>query len=547
MKIKKWAKIALIPLVIVAVGATVAGCSSKTKADTTTQITYTVKKGTVAQEITAVGNLNYSDEEELSFDTGGTLSEVDVNVGDSVTKGQVLAKLDMTQYQQNITSLQEQLAQKKLSLVQSQQQETTAEQTVTDKQHAVVTAQNTLASDQYALVQAQRALEQQQLNIANDQLTVQKDQYAFEANTGGTWASDNLALAKQQLAVDQAKTADYNQNIKTAQNNITAAQWAVQDAQAAVTDAQTAVTIAKSNVANAQQAVNDAQTTLTQAQATSPEITAPIDGLIIAVNTTAGQTIYKGETIVTMVDPNKFEADISIGETDISNVKVGGSATLEFDALSGVTLPGKITNIAPTATTSQGVVSYAVTVDVESLQNLAGQFPQHAAGEQSSTSGSQSGQRQFTPGQLPSGSSTFQGSQSGSRTYTRGQNVSGSAGTTATTSPASQPVQLRQGMTTTVNIVYQMASNVLVVPNQAITLSGNTATVNLLKNGTTTKQTIQTGLSNSTLTEVTSGLKEGDTIVYSRTVSTTSSSSNSSNARSGGGFPGGGGFFMRGG
>jgi|WetSurMetagenome_2_1015567.scaffolds.fasta_scaffold09174_2 multidrug efflux pump subunit AcrA (membrane-fusion protein) len=531
MKINKWLKITLIPLVLVAVTAVIVGCSAKTTAASSTQITYTVQKGNVSLNITAVGNLAYSQEQQLSFDTGGTLSEVDVNVGDSVTKGQVLAKLDMTGWQANITSLQEQLAAKNLASANAQQQEKTAEQTVSDKQNAVITAQNTLANVQYALIQAQRNLTQQQLTIASDQLTVKKDQYAFDTNSGGAWAWDNLVIARQQLAIDQAKTDDYNNAITTANNNITAAQWTVQDAQTAVQNAQTAVTLAQAGVTNALQAVTDAQSALDQANATSPEITAPFDGLIIAVNTTAGQTVYKGGTIVTIVDPNQFEANISIGETDIPNVKVNGNATVGFDALPGVMLPGKITSIAPTASTTQGVVSYPVTVNITSLQNMAGQSSQSNSGRQGSASGSQFGSQSSTTGQNSSDSSTFR----------RSTTSASSSGTTNTTSATSQTVQLKQGLTATVNIIYQSANNVLVVPNQAITTSGNTATVNVLNNGVITKTTVQTGLSNSTLTEVTSGLNEGDKIVYYRAVATTTTTS--SNSRTGGGLGGGGAIF----
>ena len=248
----------------------------------------------------------------------------------------------------------------------------------------------------------------------------------------GHFASDKLALANQQLALDQTSTqntiADDNNAVTTDNNKITSDQAALQTAQNGVTNAQASLDIDKMSLANAQQSVTDAQTNLDQANATSPEITAPFDGLIISVNSSAGTgssspgAVFKGETIVTEVDPNQFEADVSIGESNISQVNIGGSATIQFDALPGVTLPGKITAIAPTSTTTQGVVTYAVTVNVESLNNMARQF-------------------------------------------------SGNSSSSATTNAAAsdQPVQLKQGMTATVNITYASATNVIVVPNQAIT------------------------------------------------------------------------------
>ena len=188
---KKWIKFGLVPLVIMAAGATIAGCSAKSSASSSTQITYTVRKGTVAQQITAVGSVNYSNEQELSFNTNGTLYKISVAAGDTVTKGEVLAQLDTTQWQQSVNSLKEQLEAKEVAFSQAQQQETQAIQGVTTAQNGVTTAQNTLTGDQAALTQAQNKLQndqaQAQQTIANDQLTVKEAQYAFDTNTGGTF------------------------------------------------------------------------------------------------------------------------------------------------------------------------------------------------------------------------------------------------------------------------------------------------------------------------------------------------------------------------
>jgi multidrug efflux pump subunit AcrA (membrane-fusion protein) len=56
-----------------------------------------------------------------------------------------------------------------------------------------------------------------------------------------------------------------------------------------------------------------------------------------------------------------------VTEQDIFSVKVGGEATVSLDALSDTVFPAKVTSIAPTATTSQGVVNYKVTVELTSL------------------------------------------------------------------------------------------------------------------------------------------------------------------------------------
>lgn len=56
--------------------------------------TVTAQIGTVASSVSASGNVSPSQSESVNFETGGTLTAVDVAVGDAVKAGQVLAKID---------------------------------------------------------------------------------------------------------------------------------------------------------------------------------------------------------------------------------------------------------------------------------------------------------------------------------------------------------------------------------------------------------------------------------------------------------------------
>ena len=142
-------------------------------------------------------------------------------------------------------------------------------------------------------------------------------------------------------------------------------------------DAQIAVDNANYAVDKGQQALENAKLDLTDAadsnsggcaektwmtlRVMSPEIKAPFDGFITAVNVKGGDEVLNGTVAVTVADPNKFEADILVSEKDISQVKLGGEATVQVDTMPGVTLPAKVTHIAPTATIQSGVVNYKVT------------------------------------------------------------------------------------------------------------------------------------------------------------------------------------------
>ena len=71
-------------------------------------------------------------------------------------------------------------------------------------------------------------------------------------------------------------------------------------------------------------------------------------------------------------------------------------------------------------------------------------------------------------------------------------------------------------MSVTVSIVVTQRNNVLLVPNQAISIQGSQTVVKVVKDGVTELRTIRTGISDWQNTEVTDGLTEGEQIVYPR-------------------------------
>jgi len=92
---------------------------------------------------------------------------------------------------------------------------------------------------------------------------------------------------------------------------------------------------------------------------------------------------------------------------------------------------------------------------------------------------------------------------------------------------------VKTGMTASPNIIVEQRDNVLSVPNRAIRSQGRQRFVTVLFEGQQMQVPVQTGLSNDTSTEITSGLKEGDEVVLNATTST-----NQNRAAGGPGFGG---------
>jgi RND family efflux transporter MFP subunit len=235
--------------------------------------------------------------------------------------------------------------------------------------------------------------------------------------------------------------------------------------------------------------VEQAKAALADALNASPEITAPFDGFITKVNVLGGDEVTKGTVGVTLADPNKFQVDILVSEMDIFQVKVGGMATVQADAIPGISLPAKVTYIAPTATIQSGVVNYKVTVEVEPFEAIAQ--------EQQTMSGTAQG--------LPSGITPPEGF-----TPAAGQE----SPSTNRTGAIPETIQLRDGLTVTVNLIVAQRNDVLLVPNGAITTQGGQSYVQVISsNGTIEKRAITTGLTDYVKTEVTEGLSEGEKVV----------------------------------
>ena len=118
-------------------------------------------------------------------------------------------------------------------------------------------------------------------------------------------------------------------------------------------------------------------TQLSDAQKTLDNFTvkAPIDGEITSQTTIVGNVVNSGTVISTIADTGHMEFQIPIDELDIAKVKVGQLASITVDALSDTStrpLSGKVSKIAIEGTSSNGVTTYPVTIQVDQTADLKG-------------------------------------------------------------------------------------------------------------------------------------------------------------------------------
>jgi len=124
--------------------------------------------------------------------------------------------------------------------------------------------------------------------------------------------------------------------------------------------------IAKANQAAAEAGLKDAELRLEDTV-----IRAPISGVILSRSVEVGQVISsatsglsQGTLLLTMSDLERIQVHASVDEADMPRLKKGMEARIALDAFPGAEFKGAVSNIWPQASTSGGVSSFPVEVEI---------------------------------------------------------------------------------------------------------------------------------------------------------------------------------------
>jgi HlyD family secretion protein len=229
------------------------------------------------------------------------------------------------------------------------------------------------ARQKYASLDDQETVQCSQLTNARDALDRAQTAYDRLANDAqaknylsGDWGPFQQVvdgLTNAQAAYDQA-LADCNiARLSLNDSALRSAQTQLQNAKTRLDDllAPSAETLiqAKARLEQARLSREEAQANLAEAT-----LVAPFDGLITAVNVSAGGAGGSGAALE-IVDVSRLHVDVLVDETEIAQVQVGQKTHVTLDALDGITLTGQVARIDPAGTISSGVVNYNVRVDLD--------------------------------------------------------------------------------------------------------------------------------------------------------------------------------------
>jgi HlyD family secretion protein len=113
-------------------------------------------------------------------------------------------------------------------------------------------------------------------------------------------------------------------------------------------------------------------------------ITAPITGLITAVNNKNGDNVSAINTIwtsnpgigqptkpaLTIVDPDTMKVKVPVDELDIERIKEGQKTEIRVDAVSGKVYEGTVESIPEIGITINGVTTYNVVVSIQNREDI---------------------------------------------------------------------------------------------------------------------------------------------------------------------------------
>lgn len=302
-----------------------------------------VTRRTIRETVSGSGKIFPETEVKISSDVSGEVINLYVKEGDSVTVGQVLAKIKPDEYQ----SAMEQ------------------------GEASVNTAK------------AQRDISSSNIGGANariDQLKADRDRAVSQLEVARNAFKRSEKLYKEGVI----STAEF----ESAQNALKSAEAGVNVAEATLRTGDTDLKNARENVRVADYGINSASARLRELRTSLQKtiITAPVSGIISKLNIEKGERVVgtlqmAGTEMMRIANLESMEVQVDVSENDINKVAPGNETDIEVDAYLGRKFKGRVTEIAHSASNITGasgslnsdqVTNFTVKIRVspESYQDL---------------------------------------------------------------------------------------------------------------------------------------------------------------------------------
>ncbi|MDA3815050.1 MAG: HlyD family efflux transporter periplasmic adaptor subunit, partial [Patescibacteria group bacterium] len=324
-----------------------------------------VQKVNLSQTVSATGDLKSESEIILNFENPGRVGSVEVEIGDEISSGEILANLSSE-------ILNKQLEKAQIALNRAIADAGSNDDAIRELKQAVDNAEDYLeeADD----LEDQKVLAaQQSLDDAENYYEEAVEYYDLSVDAYG---ADSVNAQSAKLTMKSAETGKHSaeQALETtekakdlakvsAENSLNSAKKALKTAESQYAE--------KSRNAMVESARKDYEIALANLEKSS--LKAPVNGVITQINYEESEILGSssaGTMSFGRMISKDFILEALISESDIAKVQIGQSAELSFDALSfDETVESQVVEIDPAATIIQDVVYYKTKLKLNEIDS----------------------------------------------------------------------------------------------------------------------------------------------------------------------------------
>jgi HlyD family secretion protein len=193
-------------------------------------------------------------------------------------------------------------------------------------------------------------------------------------------------VAQSSAALEAARAGAIEDDLRL--DDVRAARAGRDTARVALAQAQalrSEIEVKDADVVAARASVTQLESSLTQVETQLRDtiLRAPIDGVVtrryveVGELVTSGiQTFSSGTPVMQVADLSRMQVRVQVNEVDVARLRVGQRARIDLDASRGLTLPGRVTAVAPaavapgtpgqdtTAGAASGIIKFEVKIDL---------------------------------------------------------------------------------------------------------------------------------------------------------------------------------------
>ncbi len=336
-----------------------------------------VKEGVFSLTLQNVtGSVRSGQTVDLNWQTGGTVSQVLVKVGDHVKKDQILAYLDETTLDQDVLNAQ-------LDIIDAQNDY----DTLVNNTEKIASTLSTMVKAEKTLDDAQTKLDSMDISRVSDvnlliardtaavaQLNYERALDRFEKVRDAPLESEGRRKALGDVggyrSVRDNALAQYNWYLgEIDQLELQTREAAVELAKAELEEAEYQYRKALNGPSDAEKMQAQAKIDAYQKKIDSSKIIAPFDGTVTQLDASEGDVItYDSASSVRDIfavrvdDISTFYMDFTVSELYINSIKEGMPVTVSFAAIPGRTYSGIVYKVSDVGTQSGWNVSFSATI-----------------------------------------------------------------------------------------------------------------------------------------------------------------------------------------